>query len=284
MMLRALLLALLLAAPPLMAEAGDPPRLMLADVFHDGDPIDLSAYWVSEKYDGVRGYWDGHQLWTRGGTPLHPPPWFTAGWPARALDGEIWGGRQRFAFTSAVIRRDAPDDPGWRQLHLMVFDLPAEPGDFNARLKALRTLFATPHAATLRLVEQVHVASPAALRAQRDAVVAAGGEGLVLHRGGAPYRAERNDDLLKYKPLDDDEAVVIGYTPGQGKYDGMVGALKVRRADGLEFRVGSGLSDADRRHPPAIGSTITYVYNGLTVHGVPRFARFLRVRADRPAH
>src|SRR3546814_8871592 len=60
----------------------------------------------------------------------------------------------------------------------------------------------------------------------------------------------------------------------------MVGALEVERSDELHFRIGSGLSDAERRKPPAIGTTITYLYNGLTTNDVPRFARFLRVRDD----
>ncbi|NGY05478.1 DNA ligase [Solimonas terrae] len=283
-MLRRFRIAMFLigALPALAVHAADPPPLMLADVYHVGDAIDLSAYWVSEKFDGVRGYWDGRRLWTRGGTPVSAPAWFTTGWPAVPLDGELWAGRGRFEQASSTVRSETPDDAAWRQMHLMVFDLPAHGGSFDTRLAALRALFSSAMPATLRLVEQTHVASPAALLARRDAIVAAGGEGLVLHRGASFYRAERNDDLLKFKPHDDAEARVVGYTPGKGKYTGMVGALEVERADGLRFRIGSGLSDADRRTPPPVGTTITYTYNGLTANGVPRFARYLRVRTDLP--
>jgi len=263
------------------ARAGDPPPLMLANVYHVGDAIDLPAYWVSEKYDGVRGWWDGRQLWTRGGTRIAAPDWFTKDWPAVPLDGELWAGRGRFEHASATVRSAAAGDAAWRQMRFMVFDLPAHGGPFDARLEALRALFATPMPATLHLVEQIHIPSPAALRARRDAIVAAGGEGLVLHRGSSLYRAGRNDDLLKFKPHDDAEAIVVGYTPGRGKYLGMVGALEVERADGLRFRIGTGLSDAERRQPPPVGATITYSYDGLTANGVPRFARFLRVRDER---
>jgi len=61
-----------------------------------------------------------------------------------------------------------------------------------------------------------------------------------------------------------------------------VGALLVERPDGLRFRLGSGLDDAQRAAPPPIGSLVTYRHNGHTRNGVPRFARFLRVRADEP--
>jgi DNA ligase 1 len=111
-------------------------------------------------------------------------------------------------------------------------------------------------------------------------VTQAGGEGLMLHRADAPYRAGRSDDLLKLKSRADAEAVVIGYLPGKGKYAGMLGALIVECADGLQFNLGTGLSDVQRRHPPPLGTRITYGYQGLTARGVPRFARVLRIRDD----
>ena len=45
---------------------------------------------------------------------------------------------------------------------------------------------------------------------------------------------------------------------------------------------GNGLSDAERDHPPAIGSWVTYRYNGMTTNGIPRFARYLRIRDELP--
>jgi DNA ligase-1 len=113
-----------------------------------------------------------------------------------------------------------------------------------------------------------------------NAVVQAGGEGLMLHLADAPYLTGRQDVLLKLKPWQDAEAVVIGYTPGSGKYHGLTGALEVQMPDGKRFLIGSGLTDAMRRNPPAIGSLITYRYQALTQDGVPRFARYLRLRED----
>lgn len=56
--------------------------------------------------------------------------------------------------------------------------------------------------------------------------------------------------------------------------------LAVTLPDGTEFAVGSGLTDAQREHPPEIGSTITFRYQELTDGGVPRFPSFVRVRCD----
>ena len=124
-----------------------------------------------------------------------------------------------------------------------------------------------------------HVVADAKTLAQRLAeVVAQGGEGLVLHRANAPYLTGRSDVLLKLKPVQDADAVVMAHEPGHGKYTGLVGALVVRDENGRLFRIGSGLTDAQRTSPPPLGSTVSYRWRGLTRTGLPRFATLWRVR------
>lgn len=41
---------------------------------------------MSEKLDGIRGYWNGKQLLTRSGRVFHPPVWFVADYPPFAID------------------------------------------------------------------------------------------------------------------------------------------------------------------------------------------------------
>jgi DNA ligase-1 len=72
----------------------------------------------------------------------------------------------------------------------------------------------------------------------------------------------------------------VGHLPGKGKYQGMLGALLVETEQGKRFRIGTGFSDAERRHPPPIGSILTYQYHGLTPKGLPRFSSFLRIREE----
>lgn len=274
-----LLLAVASAAAINLAQA-NPPALMLATEYRPG--IQVADYWVSEKLDGVRGRWDGHALYTRGGERIATPAWFTAGWPRQPLDGELWLGRNQFEATSSLIRSGKPQDPQWRDLHFMVFDLPLDDDIFEARLTRLRLLLAQTAVAWLQPVPQLRVANQAELDARLHQIVVAGGEGLMLHHRHARYRVGRSDTLLKYKPHQDAEARVIAHLPGNGKYTGMLGALLVERSDGKRFRLGSGLSDAQRAAPPPVGTLVTYRYNGLTINGLPRFARFLRVRHDAP--
>lgn len=277
--------ACLLAAWPPPAAAGAegtaayrPPAVMLPTVLEDGVEIDVPQYLVSEKLDGVRGRWDGHRLWTRGGLPVAAPAWFTARWPPVPMDGELWIGRGHFEVASAIVRGAPGNDAEWRRMRFMVFDLPDDPAPFAQRARRIRELAASAGVPWLRPVEQFELSDRAALDARLAAIAAAGGEGLVLHRRDAHYRAGRSGDLLKYKPYRDAEARVVGHTPGRGKYAGMLGALVVERGDGLRFRIGTGFSDAQRADPPPLGSVVTYRYNGLGSNGVPRFARFLHVR------
>ncbi len=269
-------LAALFAAALLPVARAAPRPLALANVYRDGTP--LADYWVSEKLDGVRAYWDGTRLWTRNAHPIHTPAWFTAGWPSTPLDGELWAGRGRFTVAASAAARDTPDDATWRALRYMAFDLPAHPGTFDARWPALQRAVATVRVPWLSTVEQRRVADAATLQSTMVRVVKQGGEGLMLRRGSSLYRGERSDDLLKLKPHLDAEATVIAHLPGQGKYHGLLGALWVETPEGRRFRIGSGLRDADRRQPPPIGGIVTYRYRGHHPGGLPRFATFLRVR------
>ena len=277
---RALLLgALALGTRAWAGPADQAPALLLARPWQSG--TDLADWWVSEKYDGVRGFWDGSALRTRGGERIAAPPWFTAGWPATPLDGELWAGRGGFEQAQSAAGRLRPDDAAWRRLRFMVFDLPAHPGTFDERLAALRQVVAGIGQPWVQAVPQRKVASDAELQAWLREVVRGGGEGLMLHRGASRYRAGRGDDLLKLKLHDDAEARVIGHQPGQGRHAGRLGALLVETPEGRRFALGTGFTDAQRADPPPVGSWVTYRFRGLHAgSGLPRFASFVRVRAD----
>ncbi|MEO5629983.1 MAG: DNA ligase [Thermomonas sp.] len=291
--LRTALLALLLLPPVLPANAqtstrtllhaapAPMPAPMLATSFHGG--IDITGYLVSEKLDGVRARWDGRQLLTRAGNRIDAPAWFTAGWPALAIEGELWIGRGQFQKVSDLVRALQVDAAEWRQVHFMAFDLPASSMPFATRTRELRILVERVASPRLQRIAQLHFTDRAQLQARLDAVVTGGGEGLMLHHALAHYQAGRTDGLLKYKRWDDAEARVIGYRPGKGKYTGMVGALLVQDTHGRRFALGSGLRDADRAQPPAIGTQVTFRYSGLTAKGTPRFARYQRVQRDEAA-
>lgn len=262
----------------LLAGVAHAETLLLANVWDERR--DPSGYWVSEKLDGVRAYWDGKVLYTRGNHRIHAPPWFTAGFPRRRLDGELWMGRGHFEQVSAIVRSQQASDADWQKVRYCIFELPDGEGDFTMRIMRIRELVRQANVPWLLAVEQFRIASTQALQQHLQQVVDAGGEGLMLHRAAAPYHGGRSDDLLKLKPSDDGEARVVAHIPGKGRNRGRMGAIEVEMESGLRFRIGSGFSDHEREKPPPIGSIVTYIHNGFTAAGIPRFARFLRLRDD----
>ncbi len=252
------------------------PPVLLAQTYTE--QYDVADYLVSEKLDGVRALWDGKNLRFRSGRPIRAPAWFTAPLPAHPLDGELWMGRDSFERLSAAVRRDVPLDSEWKTITYQVYELPGGAGSFSDRIATLQATAAQAALPWLQVVPQLRVKDKPALKLKLAKVVREGGEGLMLHRADAPWQTGRSDVLLKLKPHDDAEALVVAHKPGQGKYQGMLGALVVMTPQGRRFRLGTGFSDAQRRHPPAVGSTVTYRYRGFTSTGLPKFASFLRIR------
>lgn len=251
-------------------------KLQLASTYHNN--IDVTDYWVSEKLDGVRGYWDGKQLFTRRGNKINTPAFFTNNWPDTVLEGELWIARNRFDRVSGIVRKHQASEQEWRMVRFMLFDAPKISGNFSQRLAKMQQLVDVTNNAFIAVIPQFRVASITELDARLIETVNAQGEGLMLHHQNALYSIGRSEQILKLKTFTDAEARVIGHIEGKCKYRGMLGALQVKTLDGIEFRIGTGFSDNERKAPPPIGSIITYKYSGKTIRGVPRFASFLRIR------
>ena len=264
--------------PLLQAGELPEPDLLLAKVYTR--QTDLSQYWASEKYDGVRAYWDGERFISRQGNVFMAPDWFTEGFPKVALDGELWIARNTFEQLISTVSKDQPVDAEWQAVKYMVFEFPEAVGTFSERLASLKQRIATTDKPHLEFVPQYRIASHEALMDKLTDAVKAGAEGLMLHHEQASYRTGRRDDLLKVKRHEDAEARVVSYVPGKGKYRGMMGSLLLEMPDGTRFKIGSGFSDVERQNPPPIGALVTYKHFGKTKYGKPKFASFLRVRRD----
>lgn len=269
-------LLLFLSLPSFSHAEKSIPPLTLAKIYKG--KIDLTQYWISEKLDGVRAYWNGQQFISRQGNPYPAPAWFTKDFPKQPLDGELWLGRDQFQSLVSIVRKKQAIDSEWHKVRYFVFDLPQANKPFTQRLNELKQLIALTNSPYLKLVKQYRITDKTALQQELDRIAAIKGEGLMLHRADALYRVGRNSDVLKLKPYFDAEAKVIAHIAGKGKYTGMMGALLVETAEGLQFRIGSGFTDLQRSTPPGIGKTITFTYHGKTQKGIPKFASFLRIR------
>ena len=102
----------------------------------------------------------------------------------------------------------------------------------------------------------------------------------MLRQPDSLYESGRSATLLKVKRFQDAEAQVVAHEPGKGRHRGRLGSLICELAGGVRFAVGSGLTDAERENPPAIGTVVTFRFQELSDRGVPRFPTFVRVRSD----
>jgi len=240
---------------------------------------DLTGWWISEKLDGVRAYWTGSKLVSRGDNEFAAPEWFIRDLPDHPLDGELWCGRKEFQKTISAVRKNVPRDHEWEQVLYVIFDAPEMTTQFEHRsayLNSLKFPFAKVH-------HQESCLSSNHLYQMLAHVESLGGEGLMARKPGSFYENKRSSTLLKIKNFLDAEATVVGHSPGQGKHAGRLGALKCVLEDGTKFNVGTGFSDDERDDPPEVGSVITFRYQELTKTGTPRFPAYVRERIDYPS-
>lgn len=241
--------------------------------------IDPTGWYISEKLDGVRAYWNGSGFYSRQGNKFSAPNWFTQGLSSFPLDGELFIDRKQFQLTVSIVRSMDKGD-SWKLLKYNVFDAPKETGRFEERLNKAKEWFKKNPSEYVNLLEQIKCKNYEHLQEEFDKIVSLGGEGLILRAPNSLYVDSRSDKMLKFKPFNDAECIVTGYTKGTGKYINSTGALKVELPNGTKFKLGTGLSDKQREKPPKIGSTVTFRYQELTNDGIPRFPVFLRVRRD----
>ncbi len=253
------------------------PPLLLAHRWEND--VDLSDWWMSEKLDGVRAYWDGSRFLSRQGNEFHAPDWFIGGLPGMPLDGELWLDRKSFQRTVSIVRRQDKSDH-WKQIRFVVFDAPSLQDPFEERLNAVKDSVATAGSEFVEALEHMRCRNLDHLSEELARIESLGGEGLMLREPASLYEVGRSASLLKVKTFHEADAVVVDHVAGKGRHKGRLGALQVRLPDGTEFSVGTGFSDAQRDAPPEPGSTITFRYQELSDAGVPRFPSFVRPRTD----
>jgi len=245
------------------------PELFLLNVYNKD--INVSSWYMSEKLDGVRAYWDGKKLVSRAGYDFNAPSFFTKEFPHYELDGELWSKREDFSNINSIVSTQ-DDKARWSELTYHVFEVP------NAKGELLKRLSLVKESKYLKLIKQIKVKDNAHLEKFLKELEAKGAEGLVVRDGSLDYYTQRNNNALKVKSFSDTECEILSYTKGKGKYEEMVGSLVCKMQDDKIIKIGSGLSDAQRANPPKIGAIITFKYYGLTSKGNPRFPVFLRIK------
>ena len=246
------------------------PQLLLLQTYKDQN---ITNWVMSEKLDGVRAYWDGKHLISRGGKIIHAPKWFLKGYPPFAIDGELWSKRGDFENIVSIVRSKTPSKR-WQQITHNIFEVPNAKGDLFKRLSKLKPY----QNRYIKIIPQRKIKNKQELVKFLREVEQKGGEGVVVRDPKAPYIAKRTNKALKVKSFFDAECKVIELYNGKGKYANMLGSLLCELPNGVKFKIGSGFSDIQRKKPPKIGDIVTFKYKSFTKNKKPRFPIFLRVR------
>lgn len=129
-----------------------------------------SDWFVTEKLNGCRCYWDGANGWSKSGQRIELPPRIRCALPRSPLDGEIHAGRGGFEIARAAVQYNRWD----AAVQFTAFDKQDAPGDIVERLRAARAVW--PH------VVSVHrCTSYSELMDELRAVQADDGEGLMIY-------------------------------------------------------------------------------------------------------
>ncbi len=124
-----------------------------------------------------------------------------------------------------------------------------------------------------------------------DEMVLLGQEGLMMNYSDAPYEFKRTNKLIKVKQVYTADVRVVGFEEGTGRNKGKLGAFLVRTPQGVEVKVGSGLTDEDRNEVwnkqagyigciAEIGFTTPSTSKDSDLYNL-RFPRFIRWRTDK---
>jgi DNA ligase-1 len=161
--------------------------------------VDVEGWFASEKLDGVRTYWDGKKLWTRGGTIINAPDWLTFGLPnGMPVDGELWAGRGQFEIAKAAVQYGRWND----SITFRFFDTPSILGNWEQRMNyLLEHTILCQHYSCVPNMGEVHAEHPFEnLEWKLKYVLRIGGEGLVLRAPWVTkYETGRTPNMRKVK-------------------------------------------------------------------------------------
>lgn len=253
------------------------PDLFLLKTYDDSK--DVVGWVMSEKLDGIRGFWTGKELVSRGGNPIHAPAWFTQNYPPFAIDGELWTQRGDFENISSIVRSKNANQR-WKSITHNIFEVPGQSGGLLKRLSILKEYLRKNPNSHLQIIPQTAINTKGQLANFLKEVTTDKGEGVVVRNPDTLYKTGRLPSALKVKQYFDTECIVLEILPGKGKYQNMMGSVLCQTDSGKKLKIGSGFKDKDRANPPAIGSKITFKYYGFTKKGSFKYPVYLRIRQE----
>ena len=247
----------------------------------------VRGWYMSEKLDGIRAYWNGHNLLSKNGNIINAPKYFTKNFPSFSLDGELWTIRNDFENIQSIVLDKKPSIK-WKQLTYNIFEVPSIKEDFMQRLAYAKKHFKKSKNVYVKFIEQIKCKNSQDLDVFLENIILLKGEGVIIKKGDLAYQEGRSSNILKVKKFYDAEGLVIGINykkknennnkTNKNKINKKMKSLKIKLPNNIIFNLGGGFSNIQRINHPKIGDIITYKYYGLTKYKKPKFASFLRIR------
>ena len=261
--------------------------------------IDFSKkVFIQPKLDGVRCIFTKDGAYSRTGKQFHNlrhielrlKGFFKLN-PDIQLDGELYNHALRNDFEQIIslVRKQKPTDEDSRNAqHLIqyhVYDFITESSSYENRLKWLMSNKVLWWGNVIVPVETHRVNKyEEAANIHYDGFLKQGYEGSILRLNG-PYEQKRSYNLQKFKDFSDDEATIVGYEAGKGKFTGLIGKFLMIDDNGIEFGcpIGKGYNYDDRRFilnniHDYMGKRATFTYFERTKAGSYRHPLYKTIR------
>ena len=274
---------------------------MLAKSFEDyRHSIDLSnkKWWLNIKYNGIRMIATKDGLYTRKGEKFVSVPHieeslkpFFEKYPNAVLDGECFNleYRQQLNEIVKLARKTkhitALDLKRSRELiKYYVYDGYNFENNLNEEAPYhQRKAWIDKNVTKYEFIESVPewiIDSQETLNQEYASFVASGHEGGILRFSEMSYEHKRSKNLLKIKPVDDDEFIIEEIKEGSGNWSGKAKIISLRSIDSklyFDSTFKGTMEEAKKfleEKNQWIGKKVTIFFNGLTGLGVPQYAQF----------
>lgn len=241
---------------------------------YDKSKHNITNWYMSEKLDGIRAYWNGKEFISKNGNKIYAPDWFIKDFPNFELDGELWSKRDDFENIQNIVLDINPTSK-WNEITYNIFEVPNTEGNFDKRLEKIKSWLEKNPNKFIKIIPQKICKNDSELNNYLKELIDKKAEGLIVKNPELNYFTGRNENILKVKKFYDEEGFVIGLNYSK---DNKFKSLKLKLENGVIFNLGGGFSDKQRENPPKIGDIVTFKYYDLTKNNKPKFASFLRVR------
>ena len=238
---------------------------------YDADKHDISKWFWSEKYDGVRCYWNGKTLLTRNGNSIRAPDDFIAMLPKNVkLDGELAGPHDSFERTLEALQVGPPCHH-WNSIRFHVFDMPTDDEiTFYDRYQDLLFLNREHPSRAWKVVTQHRVENLDEMKHRLKNMTREGAEGIVLRNPNGFYKRGRNVKVgLKWKLVTYGNGEVISKGDKHGSY-----LIAETAEPPVQFMLHISPHDDVNIH---VGTRIRFCFRGRTSSGKPKFPAFENV-------